>query len=94
MPVILDFTLKNKEHEIVKIPVEIWKNNNNKITKSFSFDHEVTQIELDPFLETADTDRNNNYWPSYTEPSKFELYQYKNRRERSDSNPMKESRKK
>ena len=94
MPIILDFTLKNKEHEIVKIPVEIWKNNNNKITKVFSFDHEVTQIELDPFLETADTDRNNNYWPSYTEPSKFELYQYKNRRERSDSNPMKESRKK
>ena len=94
MPVILDFTLKNKEHEIVKIPVEIWKNNDNKITKVFSFDHEVTQIELDPFLETADTDRNNNYWPSYTEPSKFELYQYKNRRERSDSNPMKESRKK
>ena len=94
MPIILDFTLKNKEHEIVKIPVEIWKNNDNKITKVFSFDHEVTQIELDPFLETADTDRNNNYWPSYTEPSKFELYQYKNRRERSDSNPMKESRKK
>ena len=27
MPIILDFTLKNKEHEIVKIPVEIWKNN-------------------------------------------------------------------
>ena len=94
MPIILDFTLKNKEHEIVKIPVEIWKNNDQKITKVFSFDHEVTQIELDPFLETADTDRNNNYWPSYTEPSKFELYQYRNRRERSDTNPMKESRKK
>ncbi len=94
MPIFLDFTLENNTHQLIKIPAEIWMKNNDEITKVFAFDHEVKQIELDPFLETADTDRNNNYWPSYIEPSKFELYQYKNRKERSDSNPMKESRKK
>ena len=78
-----NFTLENNTHELVKIPAEIWMKNNTQITKVFAFDKEVKQIELDPFLETADTDRNNNYWPVKVEPTKFELYQYKNRRDKS-----------
>ena len=93
MPIFLDFTLENNTHELVKIPAEIWMKNNTQITKVFVFDKEVKQIELDPFLETADTDRNNNYWPVKFEPTKFELYQYKNRRDKSGSNPMKKKKK-
>ena len=93
MPIFLDFTLENNTHELVKIPAEIWMKNNTQITKVFAFDKEVKQIELDPFLETADTDRNNNYWPVKVEPTKFELYQYKNRRDKSASNPMKKKKK-
>ena len=93
MPIFLDFTLENNTHELVKIPAEIWMKNNTQITKVFAFDKEVKQIELDPFLETADTDRNNNYWPVKIEPTKFELYQYKNRRDKSGSNPMKKKKK-
>ena len=93
MPIFLDFTLENNTHELVKIPAEIWMKNNTQITKVFAFDKEVKQIELDPFLETADTDRNNNFWPVKIEPTKFELYQYKNRRDKSGSNPMKKKKK-
>ena len=93
MPIFLDFTLENNTHELVKIPAEIWMKNNSQITKVFAFDKEVKQIELDPFLETADTDRNNNYWPVKVEPTKFELYQYKNRRDKSGNNPMKKKKK-
>ena len=93
MPLFLDFTLENNTHELVKIPAEIWMKNNTQITKVFAFDKEVKQIELDPFLETADTDRNNNYWPVKVEPTKFELYQYKNRRDKSGNNPMKKKKK-
>ena len=93
MPIFLDFTLENNTHELVKIPAEIWMKNNTQITKVFAFDKEVKQIELDPFLETADTDRNNNYWPVKVEPTKFELYQYKNRRDKSGTNPMKKKKK-
>ena len=93
MPIFLDFTLKNNAHELFKIPAEIWMKNNTQITKVFAFDKEVKQIELDPFLETADTDRNNNYWPVKVEPTKFELYQYKNRRDKSGNNPMKKKKK-
>ena len=89
MPIILDFTFSDNSNKIIKIPAEIWKKNSSEITKVFAFDKEVVLIELDPFLETADTDRFNNYWPPKMEPSKFELYKYRNRRDREDSNPMK-----
>ena len=89
MPIILDFTLSDNTHKYFKIPAEIWKTNNKDISKMFAFEKSVKQIELDPYLETADTDRSNNFWPEKIEPSKFELYKYKNRRDRSSSNPMK-----
>ena len=93
MPVILDFTLDNNEHQIIKIPAEIWRRDNYKIKKLFAFKNKVAQIEMDPFLETADTDRSNNYWPQQMEPSKFELYKYRDRHDRLAPNPMKKSKK-
>jgi len=89
MPIILNFSFKDNSNEVIKIPAEIWKKNDLEISKVFAFDNEVIQIELDPFMETADTDRSNNFWPQQLEASKFELYKYKNRRDRPSSNPMK-----
>jgi len=89
MPIILNFSFKDNSNEVIKIPAEIWKKNDLEISKVFAFDNEVTQIELDPFMESADTDRSNNFWPQQLEASKFELYKYKNRRDRPSSNPMK-----
>ena len=79
---------------MVKIPAEIWKKNNKNITKVFGFKKEVNNIVLDPFLETADTDINNNSWPAIYHPTRFEVFKYKNRRDREDLNPMKENKKK
>ncbi len=89
MPIILNFSFKDNSNEVIKIPAEIWKKNDLEISKVFAFDNEVTQIELDPFMETADTDRSNNFWPQQLEASKFELYKYKNKRDRPSNNPMK-----
>ena len=89
MPIILNFSFKDNSNEVIKIPAEIWKKNDLEISKVFAFDNEVIQIELDPFMETADTDRSNNFWPQQLEASKFELYKYKNRRDRTSNNPMK-----
>ena len=88
MPIILNFSFKDNSNEVIKIPAEIWKKNDLEISKVFAFDKEVTKIEVDPFMETADTDRSNNFWPQQLEASKFELYKYKNRRDRPSSNPM------
>ena len=50
----------------------------------FIFNKEVSSLRLDPFLETADTDLNNNSWPAAKAPSRYELFKKKNTRE----NPM------
>ncbi len=59
--------------------------NDEVVSKVFVFDKDLKTIELDPYLETADVDRNNNYWPERVEPSSFQLYKQK---EYERKNPM------
>jgi hypothetical protein len=74
MPIILEFKFTDGTSEIQRVPVEIWRRTNEKVSKVFLFEKEVEQIILDPLKETADTDRNNNYWPPRQEPTRFELF--------------------
>ena len=37
-------------------------------------DKEVTNITLDPFLETADTNTDDNYFPKSEQESKFDNF--------------------
>jgi hypothetical protein len=85
MPVIIEFTFENGGKEVVKIPAEVWVRNNEIAHKAFWFEKKVAKIKVDPFLETADTDVNNNTWPKQIEPSRFEIYK---RRSSSRPNPM------
>lgn len=74
MPLILKFEFTDGSEEIERIPAEIWRRNNEEVSKVFMFDKEIKQITLDPFYETADTDMDNNYWPEKVQPTRFELY--------------------
>jgi len=94
MPLILKFTFKDKTSETMRIPAEIWKSNNYNISKVFFFEKEVISIELDPNLETADTDISNNSWPRKIVPTRFELYNNGRGRHSGAANPMKEATKK
>ena len=85
MPIILEFTYTDGTQQIIRIPAEIWKRNNEKIKKVFILDKELINVKLDPFLETADVDLNNNYWPAKTEPTRFQLYK---QNEEKLENPM------
>nr|MDA3823403.1 M1 family metallopeptidase [Bacteroidales bacterium] len=85
MPVILKFEFTDGTSEIKRVPAEFWSRNNMEASKVFIFKKNVQAIELDPFLETADCERDNNYWPKQITPSRFELYKY-NRTSRP--NPM------
>ena len=86
MPIILEFTFADGTTEVRKIPAEIWKMDYKKVTKVFGFDQAVTNINLDPYLETADTDRSNNYYPSRQSTNRFDLYQNQGRG--NPENPM------
>jgi len=85
MPIILEFKKENGEKQVFRIPAEIWKLDNNTITKVFIIDQKATQIELDPFLETADINRSNNYFPSKTEQTRFNLFKQGYREQSSDN---------
>ncbi len=95
MPLILEFKFEDGTKSMKRIPAEIWKKNNDKIQKVFGFNKEVKSICLDPFLETADTDLNNNSWPMIYHLSTFELFKEKSSWDKmKKSNPMKENKKK
>ena len=77
MPIILQFHYKDSTDYIIKIPAEIWKMNRNQITKIFATKKQVASFALDPKLETADVELDNNHWPRKMIQSKFELYKSK-----------------
>ncbi len=92
MPVIIEWTYKDGTKEVDRIPAQVWRYNENKITKLFFMkDKEVASIKLDPMRETADINESNNSWGSIPEPSKFSVFKQKQNAARGQSvgtNPM------
>jgi len=74
MPVILEWTFEDGTTEIERIPVQIWRLNENEFTKVFVKDKVVTAVTVDPFEETPDIDRTNNAWPMREVPTQFQVY--------------------
>ncbi|RIJ50753.1 M1 family peptidase [Maribellus luteus] len=72
MPVILKFEFTDGTEEVQRIPAEIWRRNNDEVSKVFFFNKEVKQIVLDPYRETADCDMDNNFWPDRKQPARYE----------------------
>jgi hypothetical protein len=86
MPLIFQLEFKDGTKREVRIPAEIWKRSEPEVTKVFSAGSEVVSITLDPWLETADVDVSNNYWPPRMVPTRFELY--KENKGQPRENPM------
>ncbi|RMG78759.1 MAG: M1 family peptidase, partial [Bacteroidetes bacterium] len=96
MPIIVEFEFTDGTKELQKIPAEIWRFNDTVVTKVFVLDKEVKQITLDPHLETADVDTNNNYFPPKQQLNRFELFKRKqgvDRWGRGGENPMQKAKK-
>lgn len=74
MPVIVEWTFKDGTKEVDRIPVTVWRLNEEQFTKVFIKDKEVTAIRIDPFRETADIDEANNQWPIKVLPNRFQLF--------------------
>ncbi len=83
-PLIIQFTFTDGTKEVIRIPAEIWKMDQETITKVFIFDKEVKTFELDPFLEMADCNVNNNSYPVKSSATRFQVFEKK----QSSENPM------
>jgi hypothetical protein len=77
MPIILEFTFEDGTKETQRLPAQIWRKNENKVTKVFLTSKKAVSIQLDPMRETADIDESNNKWPNVSAPSKFALFKSK-----------------
>ncbi|MFN4007144.1 MAG: M1 family metallopeptidase [Chitinophagaceae bacterium] len=93
MPVIVEWTFTDGTVEVDRIPAQIWRKNENKISKVFLKAKQVTAVKLDPLRETADINEKNNVWPkdnNTQEPTKLRLFKMKQatRGQSSGTNPM------
>ncbi|NDA98540.1 MAG: M1 family peptidase, partial [Flavobacteriia bacterium] len=89
MPLIMEFTFSDDKKQVIRIPAEIWRKSEEKVSKVFILDKEVISFRLDPFLETADTDLDNNTWPKKVLPSRYQLF----KQQETQGNPMQRQKK-
>jgi hypothetical protein len=73
-PLVIEWTYKDGSKEIERIPAEVWRINENEITKVFVKDKEVVNIVLDPNFELADVEMSNNVFPKKVTPSRFDQF--------------------
>ncbi|MBL7736547.1 MAG: M1 family metallopeptidase [Chitinophagaceae bacterium] len=90
MPLIIEWTYADGTKETDRIPAQVWRYNENNLTKVFMKDKKAVAIRLDPMRETADIDESNNSWGKIDEPSRFTLYKMKqqSRGQSTGLNPM------
>ena len=73
MPIIVEFEYEDGSKERKQYPAQIWRLNDDKVTKVFTSEKSVKNITIDPDQETADVDLSNNSWPK-TKETKFEEF--------------------
>jgi hypothetical protein len=79
MPVVIEWTYKDGSKELEKLPAEIWRINESRITKVFVKEKEVVNVVIDPNMETADINIEDNIFPKVQQPSKFDEFRKKSR---------------
>lgn len=78
MPIILEFTFEDGTKLTDKSSAQIWRKDENKVSKTYFFDKKLKSIQLDPLRETADIDISNNFWGQIPAPAtKFEVFKQK-----------------
>ena len=95
MPIVLLMEYDDGTEEIVRLPAEAWVRNSESTSTTVVSEKTLVSVELDPYRETADANRDNNYFPPRLEPSRFQIYKGggSSGRRSGGSNPMKEAKK-
>ena len=72
MPIIVALTYEDGTVENHKFPAQIWRMNDQEVSRTFATQKVIKKIVVDPNLETADVDVTNNTWPKEEVKSKFD----------------------
>ena len=74
MPIILELRYADETTEMLRIPAEIWRRTPSRVSKLIVSDKELVQVVVDPYLETADVDVENNHYPRRIIQSRIEAF--------------------
>jgi hypothetical protein len=77
MPIIVKYTYADGTSKKETYPAEIWRLNDKEVNKAIASEKEITAIEIDPDLETADIDVSNNSWPKTDVSTDFDKFKEK-----------------
>lgn len=77
-PVIIEWNYKDGTKEVEQLPAEIWRINEQKVSKVFVKEKEVASVVIDPEKQTADVDPDDNVYPAGSSASKFEQFKKSN----------------
>lgn len=62
MPLIVEYTYSDGSTERKNYPVQIWRMENQTVSRIIASDKEIIKIVVDPDLQTADVNLGNNTW--------------------------------
>ena len=74
MPIILDVEYADGATEQIRYPAEIWRKSPKMVKKLLVTDREIVSLTIDPSMETADADLENNFYPRRLVPSRIESF--------------------
>jgi len=77
MPLIVQYEYADGTKEKVTYPAQIWRHNDQEVSRTVASDKEIVSILVDPDLETADIDTTNNSWPKEVKESDFDKFKNK-----------------
>ena len=77
MPIIVEYTYADGTKKRETYPAQIWRLNDNEVSKTIASESEIVSIQVDPDLETADIDTSNNSWPKEIKQSDFDQFKEK-----------------
>ena len=72
MPLIVEYTYADGSVKNITYPPEIWRKNSKEVMMVISSTAELTNVVIDPKMETADIDTTNNSWPKQEQDNEFD----------------------
>lgn len=78
MPIIYELHFEDGSTELIRIPAEIWRKGETKTSRVHVSDKRITKVVLDPYLETADINTENNHYPREEQFTRFEVFKRNN----------------
>ncbi|WP_339629963.1 M1 family metallopeptidase [uncultured Maribacter sp.] len=72
MPLIVEYTYADGSVKNITYPPEIWRKNSKEVMMVISSPTELTNVVIDPKMETADIDITNNSWPKKEQENEFD----------------------